>query len=272
MAVTVDIIDGTSGRLTKDGFQEIERVAIVDGLTGTGYTKIVQAAYHADVPDIGARHPMVSDAYLYEIRPVAEDSGTIRLSLLYRQQKLTVLDFVNAPSMVPQYDTVEVGATLSQIETSFDYLGNRISVSYTYPADYGAEDTPQYKERNETKTTSKTIAKLYPDHQMTVRKQEFTNPSVKALDYVGSVNNGPWSLAPTSVAGQWMCTGLMGTSSDGRRSWDVVYNFQYRPDTWEELVQWQDPFTGEPPDDLVLGTGAKYVALYPMANFNLLGL
>lgn len=263
MPVVIDIVNGNTGRVTIHGWQDIDRIATVSGLTSTGHAMLDEAVLTSGVPRIGDVHPTITIAFCYELIPVALSNDSAKITIRYKQDDFLVSGLPDA--LVPQYNTVEVGATLSQIETSFDRLGNRISVSYTYPADH--ETWPSTE-----KSSSKTVPMLFPDHTISVRKQEFVNPSLKALDYVGFVNDGPWILAKTSVVGQWLCTALTGTSNDGRLTWDVSYAFQYRPDTWAALAQYIDPQTGEPPADLVLDTGYKFVELYPLANFDLLGL
>jgi len=266
MAVTLDIVNGNTGKVTIHGWQDIDRIATVSGLTSVGHAMLDEAVLTAGVPRIGDVHPTVTVAYCYELIPVAVSNDTVRITIRYEQNDFLVSGLPGA--LTPQFNTVDVGATLSQVETSFDRHGNRISVSYTYPADYTEDPSKQ----EVTETTSKTVQRLFPDHQISVRKQEFVNPAAKALDYVGSVNDGPWSLAPSSVAGQWLCTGITGSSNDGRVTWTVLYTFQYRPDTWSHLVQYIDPRTGEPPSDLVENVGYKYIELYPIMNFNFLGL
>jgi len=41
MAVKLDLIDGSSGKKTVNGWEEIERIATVTGATGSGHTKII---------------------------------------------------------------------------------------------------------------------------------------------------------------------------------------------------------------------------------------
>jgi len=259
MAVVLDIIDGHTGRKTSWGWEEIERIAKVSGVTGSGHSRIIEAAETSGMPRMGDSYPGLKGCYLYEIRPIPDASDIIKFSLLYK--------------MIFDYDIVEVGATLSQVETNMDVYGALISVSYTYPATYGKEGSDdRLNIAGTTDVTGKALAKYLPDHRISVHKLELVNPSAKALDYVGYVNSGPWSLAPTSIMGQWMCTGLTGTSSIGRVGWDVNYTFQYRPDTWMEQVYYIDPRRGEPPADLVKNVGYKNITLYPIANFNLLGL
>jgi len=289
MTVKLDLIDGSSGKKTVNGWEEIERIATVTGATGSGHTKIINAATVSGVPVIGDAHPGLRDCFLYEIVPTPSDSDTVRLRLLYKQQRLRV-GVSSSPSalpplLVPKYNTVEVGATLSQVETNYDRLGNKIEVNYTYPVEYKKPSDPPAGAPHKS---SPTVARLLPEHHMSVRKQEFANPSQKALDYVGHVNSGPWSLHSSATAGTWLCTGITGMSNDGQTTWDVVYIFQYRPDTWRLLAQFIDPNTGDPPPEKTAAETAalkakypdKYeadnaeiwVELYPISDFNRLGL
>lgn len=254
----LDLIDGHRGRKTFDGW-EVERIAIVSGVTGTGHLRIFNAADHADMPDIGDAHPSRSVCYLREMVLDAVTSEEIRFRLIYSD--------VTRPGFQPQLDTVEVGGTLSQIETNLDRFGDVIEVSYTYPSDY-----PDDSYSSKTFTTGGLVSKFVPEHTIVVSRIETANPSRAAIDYVGTVNSGPWSLDLYAGVGTWLCTGIVGRSPDAGITYTVTYTFQYRADTWTTTVAYISPDTGRPPSDLVDGTGINAYQLYPIMNFNGLGL
>jgi hypothetical protein len=250
-----DLIDGNSGKKTIDGW-ELTRTAVVTGVTGTGHAKILNAA--AELPDINAAHPSLSTCYLREIIPESVGSDTVKFRLIY--------SVPTPPRFQPQLDTIEVGGTLSQVQTNKDREGNIISVSYTYPSDYKLDENLAGK----TVQTSSLVGKLAPEHTITYSNLLFYNPQGLSENFVGTVNNGPWILAPSAAAGTWLCTGIVGRSNDGGLSYATTYTFQYRADTWKAVVVFIDPNTGVPPDDLVVDTGIKNCEMYPITNFNLI--
>ncbi len=254
MAVTYnDLIEGNTGKKTLDGW-ELNRMAVVTGVTGDGHAKIINAA--AELPGINTAHPSLSTCLLREIIPESIDSNTVKFRLIYSQ--------ATPARFQPQLNTIEVGGTLSQVQTNKDRDGNVISVSYEYPSSYKLDPNLQGK----TVQTSSLVGKLAPEHTITFSRIEYSNPSPIAKGYVGTVNSMEWELDPGAAPGTWLCTGIVGRSNDGGITFVVTYTFQYRPDTWSTVVQFIDPNTGVPPDDLIEDTGIKTVYLYPETDFN----
>jgi len=265
--LVIDIIDGTRGRLTVEGW-ELERVATVYGLTGTASAKILNATIVTGMPSLGDAHPGYSGAFLQEILPEALDDDTVKLRLIYRVPQLQ--------RWQPSLDTVEVGGTLSQVDTNKyisaqdgdDITRSLISVQYAYPSDY------EYSQALQSKTVDQSglVSKLIPEHSLIITKLEYTNPSPIAKNYIGTVNSGPWTLDLTADARQWLCTGIIGRSDDGGTIYKTTYSFQYREDTWDVTVTFIDPYTGRPPPDVVDDTGVKTLKEYKEMNFNNLPL
>jgi len=268
MDVTCDLMDGASGRLTQTGWTDVERIAVVSGVTGgSAAGKIYTAASATGMPAIGDAHPCIKSCYLYEIIPTTvHDTETMRFRLLYKQYvnlRITSLPAV----MNPELNSIQVGATLSQVETHYDKDGVEQYLTYTYPAGY-----PNKEKAGKKYDTTELFTKMMPEHSIIINMREFQNPSQKAIDYVGYVNSGPWSLHRSAAQGTWLCTGITGRSDDGRVSWTVTYSFQYRPDTWSITRLFIDPDTGKPPADLIAGVGIKTIKPYGLRNFSLLGL
>jgi len=255
MAVKLDIIDGNRGRLDHIGW-EFERIATVTGLTGDGHAKIYAASTVSGMPILGALHPSVPYCYLMEKNAESIDSETVRFRLLYRTSRRLM-------------DTIEVGGTLSQGETNLDINGNVMITTYTYPTDHPIENY-----RGLQKAQSEIVSKLLPEHSIVISRLEFANPSPRAKDYVGMVNDGAWSLDMSAAPRTWLCTGIVGRSPDNGVTYTVTYSFQYRGDTWDVSILHTDPATGKPPSeagdpsDTVLNT----YQIYPVRNFNNLGL
>jgi hypothetical protein len=258
MAVITDIIEGHSGRYTFDGWQ-LERIFVVSGVTGTGHARLENALNTSGVPELGDAHPTSTGSYLREAIPSADDSDTVRIRCIYATP--------GWESSRQELGTVEVNANLSQTETNVDRLGLDITTGYTYPADYAYSE----KLRSTYVEQGGMLSKLVPDLSITKSQVEYLDPQPKAKEYVGTVNNGPWSLAPSDASGTWLCTGIVGRSNDGGTTWLVTYSFQYRGDTWTSTAVFIDPHTGKPPADLG-AMGVVDYELYDLKNFNNLGL
>lgn len=182
--VVSDIIEGKAS-FTFDGWV-IERVFIVTGLTGNAYDKIIDALNTTGVPELGDAHPSTSLTYCYlreaipTINPKANDTVNIRLV------------YANAtwPTERQQVNTLEVGGALSQVQTNKDIYGNVITGSYYYPANYPYDDALRGKDV----AISGVQTKLLPERHIVKRIIEYSDPTVKAKLYLGTVNSGPWSL------------------------------------------------------------------------------
>jgi hypothetical protein len=166
---------------------------------------------------------------------------------------------------------IEVNNSVAQVQTDKDKLGVRQTVSYTYPADYKWNADLQ----GVTQTVPGLISKIMPEPSIAItRREKIVGQALvqKKLVYEGFVNGLTWDLNPISGLRTWLCTGIGGRSQDNGLTYDVTYTFQYRADTWDATIRFIDPGTGQAPADLVAGTGYKDVEVYPLADFNLLGL
>ena len=112
----------------------------------------------------------------------------------------------------------------------------------------------------------------FPEPIVRFSRSEDKPPVDKKFDFEGTVNIG--SLGPRTwlAPRTWLCIRITGDSIDAGVTYNVVYEFQIRSTTWDTLVQWTDPDTGEVPDDLVEGLGTKQYRMYPETDFSKLGL
>jgi len=260
MAIRVDVQDGNAGRLTIDGW-EFTRVAIVSEVVGVGHARIFAAAQAliAVVGTIGASHPTVVACKLQEIVPSSVSTDSIKFSLVYKQE-----DDPDQPTSA----TIEVGTSLSQVETNKDANGEVISLSYTYPADYELDP----KKRGKTVTQGGLISRLQPETSLVYKRVESTSPASKSKLYVGKVSLSGWALDPSAEDRTWLCMSITGSSDDNGVKWDVNHVFQHRADTWDQTVLFINPDDGKPPDDLVDDVGKKVIRVYKAINFDGLNL
>jgi len=264
--VTLSQIDGASWTLTRAGWT-ITRIATVDGVVGTG-EQIVFNAYQALVGagvDINTNHPIIPLCVVTEIVPTALSSDQVVFRITYQQY-----NFHTA--------VIEVGNSVSQVETDKDVDGKLQTVEYDYPADYEYNTDLQ----GITKTQPGYIQKIQPEPPISITRTELITGidlTAKKLEYEGTVNDGPWRLDPSAEAKTWLCTGIGGRSEDNGISYDVTYTFIYRKDGWDDTIRFVDPNTGQTPSDIVeghtynlSGVGSKPVKTYAEKNFDALEL
>ena len=268
--VTLDLVDENNGTYNWMGWQELVRKAIVKGVEGEGFERIVQAKETVGMPELYDPHPAVDYCLLREIRFESVDNETVVLRLIYRRTQRG--DAQRAQK------TIETGASLSQVSTNQDYEGTVFKVDHDFPPGYKSSiDAEPLAGTTTSPTQSLEVPLLIPESTITISKRESSDPASKARDYVGKVNSGSWTWDTSAPARTWMCTGIVGRSDDGGDHFNVTYSFQYRADTWDTTIVFIDPNTSRPPVDLVSGTmgqtaGQKTVQMYSTADFNNLNL
>jgi len=263
--VKLELIDGQRGEKTASGWK-LTRTAMVYGLTGTASARLVAAvtAVEAEGIEIGDAHPAQSDCVLISMTPEARASDVVHVTMTYSSDPA---DRSEANPDDPDYAEIEVGSRCTQQETNKDVEGSTVTVGYTFPADY-----PIAEYTGRAVKASPKIPFLKPETTIVYTRKEKSDPTNKALNYVGRCNTGGWSRHPEATERQWLCTGIVGRSSDGGATYRVTYEFQYRGANWDPTVMYIDPNTGAPPNDLVYGTGEKIVQIYEMIDFNGLNL
>ncbi len=260
MPVTLDVIEGMQGRRVYDGHGmkawEFRRTAIVSGITAIPDGDLLGTAVQAVVGEVGdigeGTYPNHPDAYIQEFQPEAIDKSTVKVVILYRE-------------LLYSSAQIEVGTSLTQTESNLDAFGNPITLDYTFPADYIIVE----KRGKTDKDQRGMYQRLVPETTVTFRRKEYQSPLIKSTQYTGKTNlNTFLSLG----SGRWLCTGIMGASDDGGLTWNVVYQFQCRPDGWDEQIVYINPDTGRPPGDLVPGVGIKCPQRYLQIDFGGLNL
>jgi len=259
MSLTIDIKDGAGGKKTESKGWELTRIATVTGLTGSAHAMIIDAVENTEgMPSIGDAHPARDYAKLrtIEVESVSNDAVTLRL--IYRDSDIGVF-----PTTPNAEAVIEVGASVSQLETNKDYTGALMSTTYTYPASY----KHNAEMRSQTVNQGAMVSRLIPQRVYRASKRETTTAyAIESLNdlYQGKVNSGVWR---GYSARTWLCMGISGSSDDGGTTYNVTYDFQYRPDTWDESVFFIDPYDGKPPQD-ISGDAQKTYQIYSTANFN----
>jgi len=236
------------------------RQFMVTGLTPTGLpTPVDQALYlTSGVPQHGDAAP-----------------GNSNLRVMRRSYQM-VQDTPSAAIIDVEYKTVadvassfifSGGSSIQQKQTDVDRLGNRIQLSWTYPADY-----PDQNLRGEIYTTSINESVTVPHLTMTATGSLYVDyPNEIALEWINKVNSTYWAGAPPYY---WMCTACNFRGRDigfGRSHlWEFDWTFEFNPESWYVVAKIRDPQTGNVPDDVVEGVGTKLVDWYLFKDFNVL--
>ncbi len=245
----MDFIHGNPrGERDEKGWFMIERIARVTGLTGSGPDQLRTAMFVYGLPDFGSEHPTMAGMFVVRFIPKLTTKGVVDLRIVYERR---------AEPDSPDYAEIIVGSSIRQKETSLDIDGNTILGTYT-PTGGAAENF------------AVTLSVFEPHTTIRYSRREEGSPGKKSLEYTGSVNSGTWSLDKDCAPRTWMCMGIAGSSRDGGKTYDVVYEFEYDPFTWSEEGIYRDS-TGRKPNDVTPANGTVRRE-YPIANFDSLKL
>ena len=120
----------------------------------------------------------------------------------------------------------------------------------------------------------RTVSIQRPQAVIRVQRVESGSPSLKARQFVGTVNSR--SIGKSSVDGPsfWLCTRIDGVSNDGGVLYNVTYEFQHNREKWLGSVEWIDPETGLPISKSDQNTGFETLRyeIYPAEDFGQLGI
>lgn len=267
MAITLDLIDSGEISETEDGYEET-RVAMITGITGPGHKLKYNALQHPGLPLFGDPHPSIPGIVC--VRRVAELVGgndkakvTLTYAIPKPSQQQTPPQQPGAPS--GNTGVIRVGSSTQSTTTQKDVFGTPILVKHTFPKNYpdesfaGKVDYPQGAD----------VDVAIPNMVVTETRLESASPFFKAQRFVGRVNN-------RSVFGgqprTYLCTRIEGVTNDRGLTFEVSYEFQFNPATWDATVVFRDPATGRPVENPIQGKGLQTFRVYPEDDFNLLGL
>lgn len=270
--VTVDITDGPSVELTKDGYRAV-RIAKVGRLKGDGATRLFWAINAIGVPRYGDTHPVIEGLPVSRVHATLASEGTTDIAIVtieYFYPTGGNLHFANIDEVresgLPQ---LEITSTVQPSTTQF--ATNDIGTKTQITLDYERTD-PVTQTTTPLPTQSGTVEYQLPMMVFRFSRREPADAYVgdAARDYVGKVN----SVAIFGEAGirYWMCTRIDGVSDDGGMTYNVTYEFQRHPDSWDATVIYVDPETGQPVPDPVTDIGIKTVQIYRAVDFDRLGL
>lgn len=257
------------------------RVWHVEGIA-TGDKGLDQALKLPGIPRRGAAHGRISGLVADDIRSVPVDRNQAEITATYLTPRFdaaggSVLTSGTKTNIAtPQADSsdpgqISIGSASGVFEQVTDNRGDRLFVAH-YVID---EKTDKFGNVSFVPRLSfqfPTVDLPIPEPIIRFSRVEDKPPFKKAMEFENTVN--AYSLGPGSYFAprKWLCVRITGESIDGGEKYNVNYEFQVRIDTWDQLVEWKDPSTGQSPDDLVPGLGSKLHRLRREADFGKLGL
>lgn len=216
-------------------------------------------------PQAGDPHPRYTDLVVRRKVPRAEGFNLVFVEVTYRFPDATSPGFENT---VPEFGG---GVSLEQIETAFDFLGNRLRVG-TIDTDTG--------QQIDVDTGVASVFTPVGDLQASLVQQS-TIPWFVARPWIRTVNGGPWFWDPVAQARTWMIAAIPFTLVSNQfvpPLFRFTFQFRYRPETWDPIIYYVDPKTGQPPDNLDVepswvpladpAPGIRRPTMYPAVDFN----
>ena len=235
--------------------EELTVSMMITGLAETGLAKIAEAMALDDVPGMGDVHPDLDTLYVSGIRLKSLDAKVLELEHIYTGRS-SGIDNDFGFGTGGSGDSMEVGATVISEDRNADGDNVPLSVSYTDAEGVVHEQGGM-------------VTILVPQMTKTFTRRTTYDPAYDAIDFVGAVNSAIWPLMLEARAGELLCTGIVGRSSDWGQTWEVTYSFQYNSRGWDsQQIVYIDPETGRPPDDVVDGNGVETITgMYELRDF-----
>ncbi len=270
MAVTGNLIGGSALTQTDTAIEKTQ-IWLVNGLSGTDAEKEYEALTAGGVPvmgdALGSAVPLSNVQVVEKRARPASGSSTTQMEVAVRYSSRRVALANPSDTAVPVFES---SSSLASEVTDLDMNGAQVKLTYTFAADHKSNTAET------TQTVPAYMNVLKPEHVETMRRIESgVDPRDIARAYLGKTNSAVWFPTIGNDAdsiGTWLCTVADGRSPDGGSTWEMTYQFAYRPDGWTKRVVFEDPTTGKPVTDPVDGTSFKNVTVYGAADFTQLNL
>ena len=280
--VTLGIVEGASGHHDIQRGWELTQVSVVRGLNaggtldtfGLGHAAIeavasitggrgaagpLQPAGSDNTPWLSGNAAALIPTYIvgFAFEPMGAFAAKVRTT--YHGFPLPVFEF---------------GGGLNEYQTNIAVGGTPITVSYDYPADYALNIRLQ----GTTQTQGVMLSRPVPEPCFTLRlivtSGLIGNAVVNASEmmsyykfaFEGKINSNVYGMGfLMGVPHTWLCEQVHGTSHDGGQTYEASLTFHYKPNGWDPMATYINPDTGQPPPDLVAGTGYKVYQVIPDA-------
>ncbi len=260
--VTVrDLIDQASLVRDASGLKATRKF-FIEGLSDNANRRLFEGIELPDVPLHGTPHEAIPGLNVSSvaITPAPGSASQAFVTIEYSTPSQN-----NKPPSESAVPVIEVGATLSTIETSFDSIGRQMILNHSV-------------ESTDLDTGDQIFTKLEPQPakaQMQVpcpyvtlqRREPSPFNIAKTFVAVGCMNSVTWFDQPAHT---WMCAAIRAKLSGN--AFDVSYEFQHRARTWDVELVYTDKNTGLPVADPVQDVGRKTFQIYPEFDYGVLSL
>lgn len=251
-------------RLSRDG-NSARRVFQVSELTGAASHRMYLATQASGIPRVGDAHPALTTLRCSDVtaRPTSDPAWA------------TVDAIYSIPSGIAGGAdglgsiTTSLQSDLITQETTFDANGQTIVTAYTFVTSGGTEIVA-----GTIRPAAATVSTIRRVHRVEVQRPTFSIsfervenvlPLSVARTYSGTVNAGTFQ---GETSAKWLCN--VEATQAGGGLFRVRYLFTLNRDTWRARVTHSSG--GEIPDDVTTANGVATYDVYPLRNFNGLGL
>lgn len=233
---------------------------LVTELSGDVKTILANAVRNRSIPQMGTFGRFGSEIEI----PVRNVTARLASISSTTQARVTVQygfpqgggGFENDPDDPAAPPQLEVGTSLQPTTTNFDVHEQPLVVTYYSEVALHGEEGPgpfPYSHLAEIEHTEALSTVIY-------RRKERNNPLQKSLAYAGHIDGDTPFVFGEVRKHHWRCARIAGDTDDGAQTYNVAYEFQRHPETWNPVVSFIDATTGAPPADVTSADAGGGVA------------
>lgn len=167
--------------------------------------------------------------------------------------------------------TLEVRASLRQVQRNVDRDGNPFVVTYNWPAGAKARFPDGSPKAGLAETQAGPLSIFEPTVELVGEVVKGTNdPGALAAQYIGKVNSVAWQGYDPR---HWLCTNVVARLIDNTTTpklWNYAFGFELDESGWDSqtTLAFVDSETGKTPDDIAEGNGLVTFNWYETKDFN----
>jgi hypothetical protein len=190
--------------------------------------------------------------------------GQASVDLFYERSEGSVGETGETP-------TLEVRASLRQVERNVDREGDPFVVEYTWPEDAKARFPDGSPKKGLVEKQAGALSVFEPAVELVGEVVKATNnPGTQATAYIGKVNETAWQGYPPR---HWLCTNVVARLIDqttNPKLWNFQFGFELDDTGWDTqtTLVFVDTETGKTPDDVAEGNGLVTYNWYETKAFN----
>jgi hypothetical protein len=265
---------------------------IVTDLTGAGPRVLTQALRAPKIPQEDESWPGIETLLVQERRVTNLEGCTSKwkVTVTYGFPEVTGGPFDNPPDdEAPPILEVDSSVVMKRTNIALDEndMGYHIMFTDYFPLEYdedgvlvGISNTPAPRQGGMVDVPVVVTVLRYRRREPPVDSHG-RGVGTKARQFTGRTNSHQIGGDPGDPPGTWLCSRIGADTDDAGQSYNVTYEFQHNPDSWDPTIVYIDPKTGQPGDGIGdeaqaqgadLGNGVKVVRVTRRANFESLNL